>query len=234
MTKQAVDARHVAGGYGYYAGAVGREKPLAAGASLGMFYYPEYYRGAVEARGGLSGLIAEGSHPVSGGLEGGIRLQTPTRLAPFVGGGFYAGWLPDWLNVEDGVDNNGNGYIDEALEDNSYHVLAAYPEVGVHYWLNSWLRLTGSACYYVTSINDNSDFLLVGVSLSNLQFDSPETVIEFKQCSDVVGSDTYNSAGWPSEPWSPEASRLGETDPRTAADNPYTALLPSTRSTQPD
>jgi hypothetical protein len=165
MTKQAIDARHVKGKWGPYAGLAGRFEPFAFGGEAGAFHYPTSY---LEYRGSMSGLLYENDTPVTGGLFGGARLQTPTRLAPFVGLGAYGGFTPEFITNDDGHDNDNDGFVDEAGEENRRDaVFAVVPEAGVHFWLTPQWRLTGGLSYLVTT-DGGDDFLLSTISLARL------------------------------------------------------------------
>ena len=164
MTKQSVDARHVRNKGGVYIAASGRGTPFAAGAELGVFGYSEPW---LEARGGLAGLVHDGDElKLSGGLSGSMRVQTPTRLAPFAGLGVYGGWAGLKSAEDDGIDNDDNGWIDERGETANAFTVAVFPEVGLHYWLNHRTRLTTSVSYYLTDQGRNDDFLFYSIALS--------------------------------------------------------------------
>lgn len=166
MGKQAIDARHVAGDGGHYAGVAARgDSPFALGAQVGQFVYPPGLNGAVETRVGLAGLVAEGDRPVTGGIELGARVQSPTRLAPFVGVGVYGGLVPEF-NIGSGHDSD--GYFDGDDGHDTKGVAALVPEAGAHFWITPQWRLTASAAYYVTSNNDESAFPTVAISLAYL------------------------------------------------------------------
>ncbi|MCA9268315.1 MAG: hypothetical protein KDA41_07580 [Planctomycetales bacterium] len=177
MAKQIVDARHVAGKPGVYAGGGfgTHEGDAAAGVELGGFYYPDAW---LEARAGLAGMIAVDGDPSQslsqnafGGINLGVRAQSPTRVAPFVGGGVFAGASSYYEPADsDGVDNDDDFFIDEPGEEretNDYFA-AVYPEVGVHAWLTSNWRATASASYLVTTEGRDHDFWYVGVYLARL------------------------------------------------------------------
>ena len=164
-TKQAIDARHVLGKHGYYAGFAGRDIPAGAGAEAGVFVYP---RSWLEARVGGALLGHDGPEPLSGGGLLGVRAQTPTRLAPFVGIGGYLGWSGFEDASMDNLDNDDDGFIDESGERELDFVVAAVPEVGIHYWITSRLRLTGSADYRFASDGRDADAMYYGVSLALL------------------------------------------------------------------
>lgn len=163
-SKQAIDARHVKGKSGPYVGLAGRGDPFALGGDIGMFMYPTSY---LELRGGASGLIYENDTPVTGGLTGGVRLQTPTRLAPFVGLGAYGGFTPNFIEVDNGRDDNNNGYIDDSSEVDTGAVLALVPEAGGHFWITSDWRLTAGLSYLLTT-DGGDDFLLASISLAKI------------------------------------------------------------------
>jgi hypothetical protein len=163
-SKQAIDARHVKGKGGAYAGLAGRVEPFAGGGEIGVFKYPTSY---LELRGGLSGLVYENDTPISGGVIGAARLQTPTRLAPFVGMGAYAGFAPDFVNQQDGIDNDQDGFVDDADETDGGGVFALVPEAGAHFWLNADWRLTAAASYLATT-DGGDDFLLAGITLARV------------------------------------------------------------------
>ena len=163
--KQAVDARHLVRKGGGYAALTGRDEPFALGGEAGIFTYPNPY---TEGRVGLAGLIYEDDTPISGGALAAARLQTPTRLAPFVGIGAYAGMSPEAWLTDDDLDNDFDGTTDESDEAESDFVLAMVPEAGCHFWLTPGWRITGSASYYMTDSGRDSDFLTYGVSIACL------------------------------------------------------------------
>lgn len=227
MAKQAIDARHLAGHDGVYTGLAMRDEPVGVGAQVGYFSYPDVYlknfKGAVETRVGLGGLVTEGDYGVSGGLDLGLRLQTPTRLAPFVGVGGYAGYVP--LAPDDGRDNDGDGFIDEDDEDNTSFVGAIYPEAGAHFWLTPQWRLTASASHYLTTDSSQSDFTLYGISLARVRI--PSTTIKRPASvppvctAEVTPSE---SKTWPSEPWSPPTAAPAKPVANQPVTNPYSGL----------
>ncbi|WP_145435810.1 hypothetical protein [Lacipirellula limnantheis] len=165
VAKQAIDARHVIGKRGAYVGFAGSDEPAGAGAEAGLFVYP---RSWLEARIGGAVLAHQGEHELSGGGIVGARVQTPTRLAPFAGVNGYVGYAGSRSADKDGVDNNSDGVVDEFGEDEVNFVEAIAPELGVHYWLTSRVRLTGSADYRLTSDGRGNDSLFYGVSLAVL------------------------------------------------------------------
>lgn len=212
--KQAIDARHLVRKGGIYAGVGGRDEPFAMGGEAGLFRYPNPY---LEGRVGLAGLVYENDAPLSGGVLAAARLQTPTRLAPFVGIGAYAGMGDDRRPTKDGIDNDLDFEVDESDEAQSEFVFAAVPEAGCHFWLTPGWRLTGSTSYYVTDAGRDSDFLMFNVSLACLtdmgRVTNPKTLRKHAQDRDWKVGDgpspievaNYNA---PSEPLKPTPLEL--------------------------
>lgn len=165
VAKQAIDARHVIGKRGAYAGFAGSDEPAGYGAEAGVFVYP---RSWLETRIGGALLAHEGEHVLSGGGIIGARVQTPSRLAPFAGVSGYLGYAGSRSADKDSVDNDGNGMVDEFGEKDRNFVGAIAPELGVHYWVTSRVRLTGSADYRFTSDGRGNDSLFYGLSLAVL------------------------------------------------------------------
>ena len=165
VAKQAIDARHVTGKRGAYAGFAGSDEPAGYGAEAGLFVYP---RSWLETRIGGALLAHEGEHQLSGGGIIGARVQTPSRLAPFAGVNGYLGYAGSRSADKDGADNDGDGDVDEFGEDETNLVGAIAPELGVHYWLTSRVRLTGSADYRLTSDGRGNDSLFYGLSVAVL------------------------------------------------------------------
>jgi len=154
--KQAVDARHVRGKSGGYIAASGRGKPIAAGLEIGGFGYSTPCH---ETRLGLAGLLHDGGEAqLTGGLSGSTRLQTPTRVSPFVGVGAYTGIL--YMEGDEAT-------LFTPAEDDYFDFEAAvFPELGLHYWLTHRTRLTTSLSYYVTTQGRDDDFLFYSVGMS--------------------------------------------------------------------
>ena len=168
MAKQAIDARHVGGKTGLYIGGAGQSSPFTAGGDLGVM---GYWTPCLSGHLGLTGIAGTGVENIFAGVDFGVRAQTPTRLAPFAGVGATAGYAifqKDW--ADDGIDNDGDGNVDEPGEhDFDRAALAAvYPETGVHFWLNGQTRLTASGRYMVTTDGRSSDFWYYGLSLAFL------------------------------------------------------------------
>ncbi|MFO0923424.1 MAG: hypothetical protein U0905_13150 [Pirellulales bacterium] len=167
--KQAVDARHVEGLSGMYLSGGTFYRPESdrtfGGAELGIENYPAPWN---SWRMSLGGYTSEDQGYV--GVDGGIRLQTPTRLAPFVGLGTTNGFS---RSVEDGThdgrDNDDDQFIDEPGEtitgiDRTF--FSIYPEVGAHFWLNGRWRLTTFGRYMMTSFGRDDDDWMIGGSVA--------------------------------------------------------------------
>jgi hypothetical protein len=176
--KQAWDARFLEGRTGGYAGAGAglgvHGQSAIVGGEIGGFHYVSH---SVESRMGLAGLASTSEQ---GGFTGGslgVRVQTPSRLAPFVGLGGFAGYSEkEESATDDGVDNDQDMFVDESDETTTEinHFLAAvYPEVGVHFWFNPRFRLTASASYYMTTGGRNDDTVMLGLNLGFLPWNGP-------------------------------------------------------------
>lgn len=164
--KEAIDARHLEGRGGFYGDVAVQNSPAAVGASGGYFQYLPRTKGMVSAHGGLSLLAGENNLGLTGGVDAGMRIQLPTRLAPFIGAGIYAGMLPDlFQSDEDDI------FRDPAdQEDESEFAAAAYPELGIHFWATPQWRLTTSLGYYVpfSSIGEAEEFAMLRVGLARM------------------------------------------------------------------
>jgi hypothetical protein len=168
-TKQALDARHADGLGGVYLGGgvqyqADADKPFVGG-ELGIEGYSTSW---LSGRASLATYIGDDEGYL--GLDSGLRLQTPTRVAPFLGVGMFHGGsrgveLADW----DGRDNDDDGLIDERGEEESDvddWLSAVYPEVGAHVWLNGSWRLTAYGRYFVTTEGRDHDDWLIGGQLT--------------------------------------------------------------------
>lgn len=173
--KQALDARHTEDLSGFYfsGGAQQRHDDDHAifGGELGFESYAENW---VSLRGSIATFVgeSEGGNGTEGygGLDLGVRFQTPSRIAPFVGVGLFNGISKGTRSANgDGIDNDDDGFIDERNERKSTvdgWLTAVYPEVGVHVWANSKLRLTGFGRYFVTTEGRQQDDWLIGAQFT--------------------------------------------------------------------
>ena len=90
LGKQMVDARYIGGRNGWHLGTVYQgESPSSAGGTIGTFSFSE--TGLIERHIGLSGVGGTSAHDGFVGFNGGLRMQSPSRLAPFAGVGGFAG-----------------------------------------------------------------------------------------------------------------------------------------------
>ncbi len=167
--KQACDARFVEGATGVYVSGGLVLRPDAE-SELGAIDVgaETYLTSFMTGRGSLS-LMTDGDD-VFTGVDAGLRLQSPTRLAPFVGVGAFAGFAQEVVPAtDDGIDNDDDGFIDERGEDRerfSGALAALYPEVGTHFWWTPNLRLSGYGRYMVTSEGRAEDDWLIGGQLA--------------------------------------------------------------------
>ncbi len=167
--KQALDARHTEGLGGVYLSGGAQIRPdsgsAMGGAELGVEGYAANW---MTTRCAVSAFLGEDEG--FAGLDLGVRVQAPTRIAPFVGIGTFQGGsrgveLAHW----DGVDNDDDGLIDEHGEKKSIvdgWLSTIYPEVGTHVWVNGSWRLTTYGRYLVTSEGRNHDDWLMGMQLT--------------------------------------------------------------------
>lgn len=167
--KQALDARHTAGLAGVYVDGGAQVFPASGsaigGGDLGFERYETSWltsRAAFSGYGGGSGVFL--------GADLGLRVQTPTRIAPFAGVGTFHGFSSRTVKAEhDHIDNNDNGFIDERGEKRTEYdgwLSMIYPEVGAHYWINGSWRVTGYGRYLVTTEGRRQDDWLLGIQFA--------------------------------------------------------------------
>jgi len=167
--KQALDARHTEGLGGIYTGG-GTQVNSSTGAPLGgvELGFERYHANWLTARGALSAFVGEDDF--FGGADLGVRIQAPSRIAPFVGIGTFHGAsrkVEDATN--DWLDNDDDGFIDESGETKKSFdgwLSSIYPEVGTHIWVNGNWRLTGYGRYLITTEGRQHDDWLFGLQLS--------------------------------------------------------------------
>ena len=167
--KQAIDARHTEGLGGTYLSGGAQVRPDSGTAMFGGELGAEAYGTSwLTGRGALSGYYGHDEGFL--GADLGFRLQTPTRIAPFVGVGTFQGISRGVrLADEDGLDNDDDGRWDEKGETDGYIdglLSVVYPEVGVHAWLNGNWRITTYGRYLVTSQGRAYDDWLLGLQLT--------------------------------------------------------------------
>jgi len=148
--------------YGFYGGGGAAENNWSVGqVDAGMFRMPTAW--STFRLGGI-GMVA-GGKPM-GGVEGGIRLHTATRLAPFVGlqGVLEFGGLARHISYNRYYYQDGQRYNNPRWGYFPTGMGAIVPEVGVSYWLTPYTRLNVGAGYYITG-GHQPDFLLISTSL---------------------------------------------------------------------
>jgi len=148
--KQSVDARHLSGRSGKYAGLHYGNNPQVS-ADFGIFLYPPFETPWLETRAGITGLAGD-TAILAAGLDAGVRAQLPTRVAPFVGAGATLAASPF---ASDDDDDFNSGTLDDDDDGGAY--LALYPEAGIHFWLNSRLRLSAISRYYIAGSSADND-----------------------------------------------------------------------------
>jgi hypothetical protein len=167
--KQALDARHTEGLGGRYFGGGAQINPRSGspmgGLESGAEGYPANW---MTGRGALS--LFAGEDDAYGGLDLGLRLQSPTRVAAFVGVGTFHGASRKVEDADDdGIDNDDDGWIDEYGEDKESFdgwLSSIYPEIGTHLWINGRWRLTGYGRYLITTEGRQHDDWLLGIQLA--------------------------------------------------------------------
>ena len=231
MLKQSVDARHVKGTSGMYVDWLRSSKP-ADGGAIGVYSYPTSW---LETRGGVGGMQgADTYEALALGVDGGIRIQSPSRIAPFVGVGGFAGWTatrnrPKRTNDDDDPpddpfdEDDDDDWFDlllaasfRALYENTEPSAGIYPEIGCHYWVTERHRVTGFARYYLS--DSGEDFLLLGMEYGGATAKDPEP-------TEVVLSDASRN-------WLQSAPQTGENHNSTfvmdARQSAYPTELPGT------
>jgi len=167
--KQALDARHTEGLGGPYLGGGAQVHPRSGSAMGGLELGAEgYVTNWLTGRGALS--LFAGTDDLYGGLDLGLRVQAPTRIAPFVGLGTFHGASRRIEDADDdGIDNDADGWFDEYGETKESFdgwLSSIYPEVGTHFWLNGNWRLTGYGRYLITTEGRRHDDWLLGLQLT--------------------------------------------------------------------
>ncbi len=150
--------------------------PIALGGELGISHYAVPWSSTEIS---LKGILLEGDYGGLLGLKIGQRIQAPTRLSPFVGIGiFAAASSTEEPATNDGIDNNGNLFVDEPGERKEVNkgLLTIYPEAGIQYWIDSSSRFTLSTQYHFNANGRDEDFLYTGISLTF--FTDPDPNVE--------------------------------------------------------
>ncbi|MGB7326908.1 MAG: hypothetical protein WBD31_18675 [Rubripirellula sp.] len=169
--KQAADARFVDDFSGwYFSGGLTSFSDTPSPMGSLEIGYTGYQTSYLTNRMGF--ILAANDNDYYIGGETGLRLQTPTRLAPFVGAGLFLGASSTRKNAEnDDVDNDDDGSVDEDGETEFAFdgaLAAVYPECGIHFWWSPRLRLSGFGRYMVTTEGRNADTWYFGATIAVL------------------------------------------------------------------
>jgi len=167
--KQAMDARHTTGLGGVYLSGGLQVQPrkgnAMGGGELGIEGYGENW---LTGRAALSAYGANGEGFF--GVDAGMRVQTPSRIAPFAGVGGFVGYSKvKELADDDFIDNDGDMFIDEPGERGTVvdgMLSVVYPEVGIHFWPNGNWRLTTFGRYLISSEGRSQDDWLLGAQMA--------------------------------------------------------------------
>jgi hypothetical protein len=104
-------------------------------AYVGMLFGDFYPRTWLCLRNGIGSMDARDFERWFFGMDFGIRVATPTRLAPFAGIGGFLGYRTE---REDG-------------EDETRFIATLHPELGCDLWFPRGYRLTGVTSWHFTS-----------------------------------------------------------------------------------
>lgn len=170
--KQAADARFIKDSSGWYVSggltAFGNSTNPMGSFEVGYAGYGTSY---FSNRVGLVAAANDDDFFLGG--EAGMRFQTPTRLAPFVGLGLFIGAASTKVDAsDDDLDNDDDGRVDERGEEKSSFdgaLSAIYPETGLHFWWTPRVRLSGFGRYLVTTEGRDADAWYYGASIAFLK-----------------------------------------------------------------
>lgn len=133
-----------------------------AGVDLSGIYCPAPF---VETRFGIS-YYAD-SDFLYQGITGSVRIRVGKTVSPYFGVGVLAGvGEKDVVADADGLDNDGDGVVDEHNEENTLYAASAfaYPEVGVGLNLNGAGIKLSARRYYGMEFDGNTIYS-VGISI---------------------------------------------------------------------
>lgn len=155
MAKQMLDARHVSDDSGCYIGGAASNfrDNTAVGAEAGVTNYATPW---LSGKMALAGQLNSGASNGFLGVNTAVHVSTPTRVAPFVGAGLFGG-----VDVSTVLDS-----LNDEESTSTQFLGAAYPEAGVHVWLNGRTRLSASASYWVTTAARDQDFWYYGLGVT--------------------------------------------------------------------
>lgn len=163
---QIVNADTIEGIAGFYAGGGARLDPLAGTGALGLFHYPTSW---LSWRAGLAGATFSNSDErlIAGGAELGLRVQTPTQLAPFVGVGTFLGWQEQKTTTTTVSEESFWGFhsTQTTTKTKTKGLATVYPEVGVIFWVSPHVYLATRAAYNFTSLRHDKESWMLGLEL---------------------------------------------------------------------
>ncbi len=113
----------------------------------------------IEVRGGLS-YYAD-SEFLYKGVTGSWRFRFGRAVSPYVGVGVLAGFGEKEVEANnDGIDNDDDGFVDEADEEKTLYdaSIYAYPEVGLEVMANGYGLMLSARKYYGREFDGNLIF----------------------------------------------------------------------------
>ena len=125
----------------------------------------------LSARGGLFFLFSKNlDNDYFIGCNLGTRFSIMKgSISPFVGVGVSTGYSEEKVSAtEDGIDNDGDDFIDEKGEKKEKVdkiIATCYPEIGTYLWTSESLKLTISVRYQVTTEGREQDFWMYTMSI---------------------------------------------------------------------
>jgi hypothetical protein len=145
----------------------GRAAPNAVGCEMGVSEYADdyttfYFAGSIIAAEHLDDFFT--------GLSVGFRINARSRISPFVGLGAFAGYSESTVGAaNDGIDNDGDSYVDEYGEEKTYvdNALATiYPEVGINIFLTELMSVIFATKYHFTTEGKAFDFRMFNFGIA--------------------------------------------------------------------
>jgi hypothetical protein len=169
IAKQAFDARFLEGRSGHSFGAIASTS--RGGYEHNVVTLP---RSWFERRIGFT--VYGGDVPrVGAQLQGALRVQTPSRLGVYAQVAMSIGYA--W-EADDGIDNDKDGVVDEWCEADMM-TIGGHPEVGVHYWIKTNLRLAGHIRHNVLARTDRPEHEHTTIGFSLTYLFGPEPTADF-------------------------------------------------------
>lgn len=165
--KQAADARFLEGASGKFVSGGLAYRPDSGGLAQVSVGAEHYYQSYLTGHAALTGIASDDYFV---GADLGWRIQSPSRFAPFVGVGTFAGYSKESVDAtDDNRDNDDDGLIDEWNEQDDRFdgfIAAVYPETGAHFWWNPSCRFTTYGRYLITTQGRRADDWLIGCGIA--------------------------------------------------------------------